>query len=233
MKKSTFFSLLVIFLLIPGTLLLGRSLPGRWYYLTATAIVVEIMLPFFAAFESRRPQARELVILAVMAALAAVSRVAFVFLPYFKPLTGIVMLTAVAFGPQAGFLTGAMAIFASNFFFSQGPWTPWQMFAYGIAGFLAGAVFHGRQKWQNPFVMAAFGFLAVLLIVGPLLDSCTVFTMLTSFTREGLLLIYGQGVPVNLMHGAGTAVTIAVLGKALLKKLSRLQTKYGMLEGNV
>ena len=133
--------------------------------------------------------------------------------------------------PQAGFLTGAMAIFASNFFFSQGPWTPWQMFAYGIAGFLAGAVFHGRKKWQNPFVMAAFGFLAVLLIVGPLLDSCTVFTMLTTFTREGLLLIYGQGVPVNLMHGAGTAVTIAVLGKALLKKLSRLQTKYGMLEG--
>ena len=223
MKKSTFFSLLAIFLLIPGTLLLGRSLPGRWYYLTATAIVVEIMLPFFAAFESRRPQARELVILAVMAALAAVSRVAFVFLPYFKPLTGIVMLTAVAFGPQAGFLTGAMAIFASNFFFSQGPWTPWQMFAYGI----------GRKKWQNPFVMAAFGFLAVLLIVGPLLDSCTVFTMLTSFTREGLLLIYGQGVPVNLMHGTGTAVTIALLGKAMLKKLSRLQTKYGMLEGNV
>ena len=131
MKKSTFFSLLVIFILIPGTLLLGRRLPGRWYYLTSTAIVVEIMLPFFAAFESRRPQARELVILAVMAALAAVSRVAFVFLPYFKPLTGIVMLTAVAFGPQAGFLTGAMAIFASNFFFSQGPWTPWQMFAYG------------------------------------------------------------------------------------------------------
>ena len=121
MKKSTLFSLLVIFLLIPGTLLLGRSLPGRWYYLTATAIVVEIMLPFFAAFESRRPQARELVILAVMAALAAVSRAAFVFLPHFKPLTGIVMLTAVAFGPQAGFLTGAMAIFASNFFFRQGP----------------------------------------------------------------------------------------------------------------
>ena len=90
---------------------------------------------------------------------------------------------------------------------------------------------NGRKKWQNPFVMAAFGFLAVLLIVGPLLDSCTVFTMLTSFTREGLLLIYGQGVPVNLMHGTGTAVTIALLGKAMLKKLSRLQTKYGMLEG--
>lgn len=233
MKKATFFSLLVFFLLIPATLLLGRHLPGRWYYLTATAIVAEMMLPFFAAFETRRPQARELVILAVMAALAAVSRVAFVFLPYFKPLTGIVMLTAVAFGPQAGFLTGSMAIFASNFFFSQGPWTPWQMFAYGMAGFLAGAAFHGRPKWQNPLVMGVFGFLAVALLVGPLLDSCTVFTMLTTVTWEGVLLVYAQGVPVNLMHGAGTAVTIAVLGKALLGKLSRLQTKYGMLEGKL
>ena len=102
-----------------------------------------------------------------------------------------------------------------------------------MAGFLAGVVFHGRQKWQKPLVMAVFGFLSVLLIVGPLLDSCTVFTMLTTFTRESLLLIYGQGVPVNLIHGAGTAVTIALLGKALLRKLSRLQTKYGMLEGNV
>ena len=101
--------------------------------------------------------------------IAAVSRVAFVFLPYMKPLTGIVMLTAVAFGPQAGFLTGAMAIFASNFFFSQGPWTPWQMFAYGVAGFLAGAVFHGRQKWQKPLVMAVF--LRCCLSWGPCLTA--------------------------------------------------------------
>ena len=233
MRKSTFLSILVILVLIPLTLSLGTQVKGRWYYLISTMIIIELMLPFFFRFEARRPQARELVILTVMAALAAVSRVVFAFSPYLKTITGIIMITGIAFGPEAGFLTGAVAAFASNFFFSQGPWTPWQMFAYGVAGFLAGAVFHGRQKWQKPLVMAVFGFLTVLLIVGPLLDSCTVFTMLTTFTREGLLLIYGQGVPVNLMHGAGTAVTIAVLGKALLKKLSRLQTKYGMLEGTL
>ena len=148
MKRSTLFSLLVIFVLIPATLYLGTHLPGRWFYLTGTLIVIEIMLPFFAAFESRRPQPRELVTLAVMAALAAVSRAAFVFLPYFKPITGIIMLTGIAFGAEAGFLTGAIGIFASNFFFSQGPWTPWQMFAYGMAGFLAGLIFHGRPKLQ-------------------------------------------------------------------------------------
>ena len=140
------------------------------------------------------------------------------------------MLTAVAFGPEAGFLTGAMAIFASNFFFSQGPWTPWQMFAYGMAGFLAGLVFHGRPKWQKPVVMAVFGFLSLMLIVGPMLDSCTVFTVLTTFTWKSVAVIYGQGVPVNFVHGLSTALTILILGRPLLRKLERLQTKYGMLE---
>ncbi len=232
MKKSTAFSLLVIFLLIPGTLLLGRSLPGRWFYLTSTLIVTEIMLPFFFAFESRHPQAREMVILAVMAALAAASRAAFAFLPYFKPIIGIIMITGIAFGSQAGFLTGAVGVFASNFFFSQGPWTPWQMFAYGMAGFLAGAVFYRRESWQKPWILTPFGFFTLLLIIGPMLDSCTVFTMLSKFTWEGVLLIYAQGVPVNVTHGVSCALTLLLVGKPLLKKLRRLRIKYGMMEAD-
>ena len=116
MKKSTLFSILTIFLLVPATLLLGRHIKGRWYYLTSTLVIIEIMLPFFASFESRKPQSRELVTLAVMAALATASRVAFVFIPYFKAITGVIMITGIAFGAQAGFLTGAIAAFASNFF---------------------------------------------------------------------------------------------------------------------
>ena len=137
MRKSTFLSILVILVLIPLTLFLGTQVKGRWYYLISTMIIIELMLPFFFRFEARRPQARELVILTVMAALAAVSRVVFAFSPYLKTITGIIMITGIAFGPEAGFLTGAVAAFASNFFFSQGPWTPWQMFAYGFGGFLA------------------------------------------------------------------------------------------------
>ena len=230
MKKSTLFSILVILVLIPLTLFLGTQVKGRWYYLISTMIIIELMLPFFAAFESRRPQARELVILAVMAALAAVSRVAFVFLPYFKPLTGIVMLTAVAFGPQAGFLTGAMAIFASNFFFSQGPWTPWQMFAYGFGGFLAGTIFHRRRNWAKPYLLAPFGFLSILFVIGPLLDSCTVFTMLSKFTVKNVLAVYAAGIGYNVTHGIGAALTLFFVSGPLLRKLERLQNKYGILE---
>ncbi len=230
MKKSGIFSVLVIFLLIPLTLLLGTKLKGRAYYLISTLVVMEIMLPFFFRFESRRPQARELVILAVMAALAAVSRVVFAFSPYLKTITGIIMITGIAFGAEAGFLTGAVAAFASNFFFGQGPWTPWQMFAYGFGGFFAGLIFHKHKAWRKPWILAPFGFLTILLLVGPMLDSCTVFTVLTKFTKKNILIIYGQGVPVNITHGIGAALTLFFVSRPLLSKLERLQTKYGMLE---
>lgn len=231
MKKSTFFSILVIFLLIPLTLYLGTQVKGRWYYMISTMIIVELMLPFFFRFETRRPQSRELVIIAVMAALASVSRIVFSFSPFLKTITGIIMIAGIAFGPEAGFLTGAIAAFASNFFFSQGPWTPWQMFAYGFGGFFAGLVFHKHRQWCKPWILAPFGFLTILLIVGPMLDSCTVFTMLTKFTKKNILLIYSQGVPYNINHGIGAAITLFFAGRPLLAKLDRLQTKYGMMEG--
>ena len=229
MKKTAWFSVLTIFVLIPATLYLGSHLKGRWYYLTSTLVILEIMLPFFAGFEARKPQPRELVTLAVMAALATVSRVALVAVPYFKAITGIIMITGIAFGAQAGFLTGAIAAFASNFFFSQGPWTPWQMFAYGFAGFWAGLCFHNRPRFCRPWILGPFGFLSVVLLIGPLLDCCTVFTVLSKLTWAGALVIFGRGLPVNLIHGLGCGVTLVLLTKPLLYKLHRLQVKYGMM----
>ena len=230
MKKSTFFSILAIFLLIPLALWLGTRVKGRWYYLISTMIILELMVPFFLRFESRRPQARELVILAVMAALATVSRIVFSFSPFLKTITGIIMITGIAFGPEAGFLTGAVSAFASNFFFSQGPWTPWQMFAYGFGGFFAGLIFHRHRQWAKPWILAPFGFLTILLIVGPMLDTCTVFTMLTKFTRKNVLAVYAAGVMYNVNHGIGAALTLLFVSHPLLSKLDRLQTKYGILE---
>lgn len=230
MKRSTLLSVLVIVVLIPATLWLGTKLPGRWYYLTSTLIIIETMMPFFFLFETRKPQARELVTVAVMCALATVSRVAFAFIPGFKPITGLVMITGIAFGPEAGFMTGAISAFASNFFYSQGPWTPWQMMGYGIGGFLTGLIFGGRRFKTNPVVLAIYGFLAILLLVGPLLDLCTVFTMLSEINLEGVLLVFAQGVPANLTHAAGCAATMLVFSKPLLEKLDRLKLKYGMLE---
>lgn len=235
MKKSTLFSILTILILIPATLYLGTHLTGRWYYLTSTLIIVENMVPFFLAFENRKPQARELVTLAVMAALAVAGRVA-IPIPSFKAITAIIMITGIAFGGEAGFLTGAVAAFASNFFYGQGPWTPWQMMAYGIGGFLAGILFYKQnRKYREKAVaytvgLAFFGFAAIVCLVGPLLDSCTIFTAGSEITPAFAASILASGLPVNITHGLSCAVTMLLLSRPLLDKLDRLKTKYGMME---
>ena len=228
MKKSVFASLLIIFLLIPATLFLGTQLTGRMYYLTSTLMIIEMMLPFFLAFETRKPQARELVTLAVLCALAVAARVV-IPIPNFRPITAVVMLAGIALGPEAGFMTGAVSAFASNFFFSQGPWTPWQMMAYGIGGFVAGIVFFRARK-HPAWKMAVFGFFAILLLVGPLLDLCTAFTTASVVSWQYVITVLTMGIAMNLQHAATCAVTLLLLGPPLLKKIGRLKTKYGMME---
>ena len=229
MKKSRIASLIVLLVLIPLTLFLGTRLTGRAYYLTSTLVVMEILIPFFLAFEGRRPQARELVVIAVMAAIAIVSRVV-VPIPSFKPIFAVIMLTGIAFGPETGFLVGAVSALGSNFFFGQGPYTPWQMMAYGTGGLLAGFVFSKGWVEKKPLSMAFFGFFAVVLVVGPLLDTCTIFLTLSRFTLRSVLTIFGSGAIINLTQAACTALTMLLFGKTLLEKLERVQTKYGMLE---
>lgn len=229
MKRALFLRILVCAVLIPATLFLGTHLKSRWYYLTCTLVIIETMLPFFMAFETRKPQARELVTIAVMCALSVASRVV-VLIPNFKPMTAIIMLTGIALGPEAGFLTGAVSAFASNFFFSQGPWTPWQMMGYGFGGFLAGILFFGKKRNHSPAMLAVFGFLTIQLVVGPLLDCCTVFTTESKLSWKFAAAVFAAGVPYNFKHALACAVIMLLFSKPLLEKLERLIVKYGMMD---
>lgn len=231
MKKSTIVTLAVFFLLIPLTLYFGTKLPGRGYYITSTLIIIEMLIPFFLAFEGRKPQARELVVIAVICAIAIVSRVAIPILN-FKPIFAIIMLSGIAFGPEAGFIVGAISALGSNFFMGQGPYTPWQMMGYGAGGLLAG--FLAQKGWlkRNKWELAFFGFFASVLWVGPLLDLSTIFMTLTNFSWAGVISIFGTGVPVNLSQGACAFLTMLVFGNPLLDKLDRIKVKYGMMEAD-
>ena len=229
MKKSNIATLLVFLLLIPATLFLGTKIPGRSYYITGTLIILELLVPFFMAFEGRRPQARELVVIAVMCAIAIAARVA-IPIPNFKAIFAVIMLSGIAFGPEAGFMVGAISAFASNFFYGQGPYTPWQMMAYGAGGMLAGFCFAKGRLPRKPWVMAIFGFFAVVLWVGPLLDTSSVFLMLSDINWNSLLLTYGAGLSVNISQAACTVLIMLLFGRPLLDKLDRIKVKYGMME---
>ena len=229
MKKSNIVTLLIFFLLIPATLFLGTKIPGRSYYITSTLMILELMVPFFMAFEGRKPQARELVVIAVMCAIAIVARTA-IPIPHFKAIFAVIMLSGIAFGPEAGFMVGAISAFASNFFYGQGAYTPWQMMAYGAGGMLAGFCFAKGRLPQKPWVMAVFGFFATILWVGPLLDCSHIFLMLSVINRDSILAALLSGFPVNLSQAICTVLIMLLFGRALLDKLDRVKTKYGMME---
>ena len=229
MKESHIEALLIVLLVIPATLVLGMQLPGRWYFLTSTLVIGEMLIPFFMAFEGRRPQARELVVMAVLCVLAVVARVV-IAIPNFKAIYGIVMIAGIALGPEPGFLVGAVAAFVSNFFRGQGIWTPWQMLAYGGCGMLMGFLFRKGKLPRKPLLMGILGFAIVLCIAGPLLDTCNLFMMPIAMNLQSILAMYGMGFAVNVSQGISTFLVLFLLGKPLLEKLDRILIKYGMEE---
>ncbi len=229
MKKSHIATLLIFLLAIPATLALGTQLPGRWYYLTSTLVIIEILIPFFLAFEGKAPQARELVLMAVMCALAVAARVALP-IPNFKAIFGVIMIAGIALGPEPGFLVGAVAAFVSNFFRGQGPHTPWQMLAYGACGMLLGFWFRKGKLPRKPLLMGVIGFAVVMFFVGPVLDICNLFIMPIDMNLESILAMFAMGIPINLSQSISTFIVLFLLGKPLLGKLDRIMVKYGMEE---
>lgn len=228
MKKSKIATLLTL-LLIPLTIFFGSKLSGRSYYLTSTLILVEIMLPFFLALEGRKPQARELVVVAVLCALAVAGRVV-IPIPNFKATYAIIMLSAIAFGPETGFLIGAMTALTSNFFFGQGPHTPWQMLAYGVSGLIVGFAYQQKLLKRKPMHMALFGAALIVAIIGPILDTCTIFLLQSEITAASAAAQYLSGLPVNISQAIATFLVIRFLGEPLLEKLDRVKVRYGMME---
>ncbi|MCL2195364.1 MAG: ECF transporter S component [Oscillospiraceae bacterium] len=221
----------VFCLTIPATIAAGVVFWGhRQFYFIALLIILQTMLPFLLRFERRKPQARELVILAVLVALAVAGRSAFVMLPQFKPVAAIVIIAGVAFGGESGFLVGAVTMFVSNIFFGHGPWTPWQMFAMGMVGLLAGLLF-GRSKltrWRTVLLLCVFGGLATFVIFGGVMDFHTLIMAFPRPTWEAFWAVFGYGVPMNALHAGSTVVFLALLAKPLLGKLERVKTKYGI-----
>ena len=235
-RKTTLLLRAAAIVLMPPVVYLC-AISQRKYYLGALLVIALTMALFFLSFERRAPQARELSLLAVMCALAVASRVVVPF-PSFKPTMAFILLAGIAFGGERGFLCGVVTALVSNFFFSQGPWTPWQMMGYGMGGLAAGLLGRINLLKRKPdgiidiTLLSVVGFLLIILLVGPILDTSTYLTVsMKSAGGTAALPIYITGLlTANIPHGIATAVTLALAGKPLLKMLERVQVKYGLLQ---
>ena len=227
----TWFALVLMLLIVPALLYLSvRIFHGKKYVISSLIVVFAAMLPFFMMFEGRKPKAREIMVIAVLSALGVAGRAAFFMVPSFKPVAAFVILTGISFGGEAGFLVCCLIMLISNMFMGQGPWTPWQMFSFGIIGFLAGILYKKGILKARKIDLCIYGFLSVVLIYGGIMNPASVLMAYGHITKESLLAFYISGLPVDLVHAASTVVFLCIMSQPLLTKLERIKVKYGLIQ---
>lgn len=236
-KKSNLILAILLIAAIPFTLFAGvYFLDDKKYLFISLLILLESMIPFFVLFEGRNPAARELVMISVLCAICVAGRSLFYMLPEFKPTVALVVLVGAAIGPETGFLVGSVTMLVSNIIFGQGPWTPWQMFALGVTGFIAGILFY-RKKEQSQvkrdgksiILLAMSGFIGAFVFYGGIMNFAAVIMSRAVLSKATLMGYYAAGIPMDLVRGIATFVFILLLAKPFLDKIERVRTKYGLL----
>lgn len=203
------------------------ALFGVWEAATVMAAVL-CCVPMFLSFEKRAPTAREIVLIAVMTAFSAAGRFIFAAFPFFKPVTAIVVLTAMYFGSQAGFMVGALSAVISNIYFGQGAWTPFQMFGWGFIGWLAG-VLNRRKILERPAALCVYGiFAGALYSVN--MEIWTILSVDGEFSVARWAASMLAAMPVTMIYCVSNAVFLLLLRKPMGKRLERLKTKFGVFD---
>ncbi len=209
-------------LLIPAAILAGVFLlDDKRYAFIILAVTVMALLLFLAGFETKKTGTRRLVIVAVMVALSVVGR----FIPLFKPITALTIITAVYLGSEAGFLVGALSAVISNFYFGQGPWTPFQMFAWGMIGFIAG--FLAAPMKKSRLLLIVYGALAGVAY-SFIMDVWTVLWYGEGFDTELYLASITAAIPYTIVYALSNIVFLFIFAKPFGEKLQRVKIKYGV-----
>lgn len=188
------------------------------------------LIPFFVSFERRRPRPRDLMPVVILSALGVAARAIFAPFPNIQPSTALIVLCGAYFGRNSGLLAGALCALCSNLLLGQGPWTPWQMYAWGLCGYLAGVVFWRRNKKSKRAIagLVLFGG-AVALLYGLILDAYFLLGFVRPLTMPSAFAALLAGAPFNLAHAASTLVFLAATAVPYGNILQRIRQKYGIM----
>lgn len=220
----TVVSIIIFFLLVASIVFFTHHA----YLLVSLIIIACTMLVFFTRFEIRTIAGREVVILAILAAVAAIGRVPFGALPSVQPTSFVIIITGLVFGAESGFIVGAVAAIVSNLFLGQGPWTPWQMYAWGMMGVSAGLL---RNTWfmRKMWGKVIFGFVWGY-VFGWFMNGWIVVSNIENMTWEFLASIYVMSFYFDLAHGLSNVFFIIVFSASWIRIMERFKRKYGLLK---
>jgi energy-coupling factor transport system substrate-specific component len=199
------------------------------WQLTSFVILGLVLLGGFAWYERSRPPSQVVALVAALAALAIAGRIAFAAFPNVKPTTDIVVFAGYALGGAPGFAVGALTALGSNLWFGQGPWTPWQMAAWGLCG-VAGAVLARGTRSANRFVLAAIcGFAAIFF--GSLMNFSNMAISGGDLSWRKFWLLEGRAVPFEVAHFTANVVLALVAGPAMVRMLVRFRERFEWQRG--
>lgn len=201
------------------------------YNTISIAIVCLSCIPFYFKYERRKPQTREIVVLAIMIALTIVSRMLFMVTPNFKPMTVLVILCGMVFQKESGFLCGSLGALLSNFFFGQGPWTPFQMLSWGCIGYMAGVL--NTKQYLQKHRLALYIYAVVSgIFFSMFMDIWAVMSLDYTFSMERYLASVVTSLPMMITYVVSNVIFMVLLKDKLLQILDRVKIKYGMMEEN-
>ena len=193
--------------------------------LASFALLACALAAGFGWYERAQPSSKVLALVATLAALAALGRVAFAPLPNIKPTTDIVLLSGYALGGAPGFVVGAAGALASNLFFGQGPWTPWQMGAWGLVGVLGAALGAAAGRRLGRIALGVACFLAGFLY-GAILDFSTWVTFSGEHTLGQFVAYSATSLGFNVAHAVGNLLFCLAFGPAFVRALLRFRARF-------
>lgn len=221
-KLRTVMRIAIPFALIPSTAILGVTVfDAKKHIFISLFIAVLSVLLFFAGFEKKQTGARRMVIVAVMTALSVVGR----FIPFFKPITAITVITGAYLGGEAGFLVGSLSALISNFYFGQGPWTAFQMLSWGLVGLFAG--FLGKALRGHKSLLIAYGVLSGITF-SLTMDVWSVIWYNGAFSPELFIAAIVTALPFTAIYSLSNFVFLFLMAKPFGEKLERIKIKYGV-----
>jgi len=194
------------------------------WQLASFLILGGVLLGGVAWYERSRPPSQVVALVAALAALAIAGRIAFAAFPNVKPTTDIVVFAGYALGPAPGFAVGALTGLVSNFWFGQGPWTPWQMVGWGLCGVLGAALALGTRNAGRFALAATCGFAAIAY--GVLLNFSLMATYGGDLSIERFLTLEARAVPFDIAHAAGNIAFALLAGPAMVRMLVRFRERF-------
>ncbi len=201
-----------------------NNIPGLALVFVIIFYLFLFILGMYFRFEESNISSKEIALIAIYSAFAAVARIPFVGIPSVQPVSFLVLCAGYVFGPLVGFIIGGNAAFISNIFLSQGVWTVYQIFAWGFFGIIGGLLGKNKKKELDKWILALIGFL-LAFVYGWFMNIWS-WLLIQPITIASFIAVNIQSIPFDVAHAIVNFIFVITFGEQVIQILSRYQQRF-------